>query len=232
MTSNVATVSGSFDVPHGDGRLRVYYAAPEYLQWETPSVVLAMHLWGIDAPMRDAAQRFAAAGFAVAIPDLYSGLDAPDGENANDHTVFVPFAQRLIPEAVDEALRAAAAFLKERAGGTRTAIAGFCMGGTMALRRAYGYADVFRAAAVWYGNVAAVDAAQIDVPVVASFGADDHGIPVERVNEFRDHLQVDHDIAIYPQAGHAFCDAARPTYVAAASEESWKRTIAFLRKHL
>lgn len=224
-------MSGCFYVPQ-DGHQRLYYAAPEHMQRAAPSVVLAMHLWGIDAPMRDAAHRLAAAGFAVAIPDLYAGLGAPDGENANDHTAFVPFAQRLAPETVDKDLRKAAAFLKEQVGETRTAIAGFCMGGTMALRRSYGHAGVFSAAAVWYGNVAAVDAAQIDIPIVASFGADDHGIPVERVNEFRDHLSVEHDVEIYPQAGHAFCDAARSTYVAAASEDSWKRTIAFLRKHL
>lgn len=210
----------------------MYYAAPTNFHEHAPSVVLAMHLWGIDQPMRDAAQRFADAGFAVAIPDLYSGMDAPSGENAQDHTLFLPFAQTLTFEIVDGHLRAAAAFLKERIPHTRTAIAGFCMGGTMALRRSYGYADLFSAAAVWYGNVATLDGAQVDIPIVGSFGDADHGIPVEKVREFESELREEHDIVIYSGAGHAFCDGARPTYRVEAAEDSWQRSIAFLRKHL
>lgn len=210
----------------------MYFSAPDHIDANTPSIVLAMHLWGIDQPMRDAAQRFAEAGFAVAIPDLYAGMDAPSGENAQDHTLFVPFAQKLAFETVDKPIRDAAAFLRAKMPKTRTAIAGFCMGGTMALRRASGYAEVFSAAAVWYGNVASVDATQIDLPIVASFGEDDHGIPVEKVREFEQGLSVEHDVTIYPGAGHAFCDGARPTYRAQAAEDSWRRSIAFLRKVL
>lgn len=210
----------------------MYYAAPRNVDAKTPSIVLAMHLWGIDRPMRDAAQRFADAGFAVAVPDLYAGMTAPDGENANDHTLFVPFARQLTFESVDPAIRAAAALLKSRMPETRTAIAGFCMGGTIALRRTHGYSDIFAAAAVWYGNVATVDAAQIEIPVVCSFGQADSGIPVEKVREFERGLRVPHDVRVYPGAGHAFCDGTRPSYNAQAAEDSWERAIRFLRGSL
>lgn len=210
----------------------MYYTRPQAIDERTPSIVLALHLWGIDRPMRDAAQRFADAGFAVVVPDLYAGMTTPPGDGAQDHTAFVPFAQKLTFETVDAHMRAAAAFLKERIPRTRIAIAGFCMGGTMALRRAYGHSDLFSAAAVWYGNVTSVDPSQIDVPIVASFGADDHGIPVEKVHAFEQGLRVEHDVVVYPQAGHAFCDADRPTYRAQASDDSWRRTLAFLRKVL
>lgn len=219
-------------IPVEQGTLRAYYAAPEGAGAATPSVVLVMHVWGVDESMREAARRFAGAGIAAIVPDLYARFDAPDGDGATDHAPFVAFARQLTFEGVDPDLRAAAAWLKARLPHTKTAIAGFCMGGTMALRRAYGYRDVFAAAAVWYGNVADTDPALVDIPLVGSFGADDAGIPLEKVEAFRAGLRVPNDVVVYPNAGHAFCDAQRPRYAPDAAADSWERTIAFLHDRL
>jgi carboxymethylenebutenolidase len=214
------------------GTLPMYYAAPPNATDRTPSVVIAMHVWGVDESMRAAARRFAQAGFAAAVPDLYAGFDAPNGDGATDHAPFAALAKRLTFDVVDPDFRAAAALLRERLAQTRTAIAGFCMGGTMALRRSYGYAGVFDAAAVWYGKVDDVDPKLVEVPLVGSFGADDAGIPAESVEAFRDALHAPNDVVVYPNAGHAFCDRQRARYAPTAAEDSWKRTIGFLREYL
>ena len=40
------------------------------------------------------------------------------------------------------------------------------------------------------------------------------------------------DFAIYDNAGHAFFDDQRPSYVASAAADAWKRTIAFFERYL
>jgi len=233
MSANDFNGTAEFvQIPSGETTLRTYYAAPKDATPATPSVAIAMHVWGVDESMREAARRFASAGFAVAVPDLFARFDPPDGDGATDHAPFVALARQLTFDIVDPDFRAAAAWLKTQLPETKTAIAGFCMGGIMALRRSYGYAGTFRAAAVWYGKVDGTDPALVEVPLVGSFGAEDTGIPVESVEAFRAGLRVPNDVAIYPNADHAFCDAHRARFAPAAAADSWERTIAFLRTHL
>ena len=210
---------------------RTFYAGPKETRDDTPTIVLAMHVWGVDANMRDIAMRFAGEGYAVEVPDLYAEFDAPSGDGATDHTQFVPFAMKLTTESIDAALLNSARRLKERFPKTKTAIAGFCMGGKIALHRTIGYSETFAAAAVWYGAIA-IDPKLVEIPIVASYGAKDSGIPVESVQAFEQDLRVAHDIAIYPNAAHAFCDSARESYEPKAAADSWRRAIEFLKREL
>jgi carboxymethylenebutenolidase len=212
---------------------RTFYAAPENVHEATPTLVLAMHLWGVDSNMRDVAQRFAKAGFATLVPDLYARYEAPDGDGATDHTLFVPLARSLTAQTVEPDIRSAALSLRERFPKTKTAIAGFCMGGVIALRRSAGHSDLFTAGAVWYGAIPTdLDPAHVDIPLVASYGALDAGIPVQSVEEFAAGLRVPNDVKIYSGAGHAFCDDRRAAYEPDAAQDSWTRSITFLRRAL
>ena len=113
--------------------LRAYAALPESIAADTPSVVLMMHIWGVDASMRETAHRFAAEGFATVVPDLYARFDGvPDGDETSDHSLFKPFAMKLTTESIDLDTRPAVSWLRERYAESKTAVAGFCMGGTMA----------------------------------------------------------------------------------------------------
>ncbi len=218
-------------IPREGEDMPAYYAAPRETTARTPTITLAMHLFGVDGTMREEACRFAQAGFATVVPDLYARFDAPSGDGATDPRPFVAFARSLKQETVDPDLLAATAWLRGRFPQTKTAIAGFCMGGVMAMRRTHGYGTMFAAAAIWYGLVPDLDPALVEVPVVASYGAEDAGIPLDAVERFRDGLRVDHDVRIYPGARHAFVDR-REAYDRAAAEDSWQRTIAFLGPRL
>jgi carboxymethylenebutenolidase len=231
--SYVADVVAAHVVIDRDGEpLPAYYAAPRSATADTPSIVMAMHLTGVDAQQRDTARRFAAEGFATVVPDLYARFGAPDGDVEADYRAFLPFTKMLAFETVDPDIRAAMDWLRAKHPRTRTAIVGFCMGGVMAVRRAHGYADVFAAAAIWYGRVSDVDPATIDIPLVASFGSADHGIPLESVRAFATGLTVPNDVKTYEGAAHAFCDQRGDAYDEAAAEDSWRRSIAFLRAHV
>jgi len=217
------------DVDRDGSALPCYYAAPKDAKADTPSIVLAMHLTGVDAQYRDCARRFAAEGFATIAPNFYSQFDAPDGDVETDYQKFMPFAYKLNFKVVEPDIRAAAGQLRAMHPQTKICMAGFCMGGGIAAQRSHGHRDLFTAAAMWYGRVSNIDPATVDIPLVGSFGGADTTIPLESVHAFAAGLTGPHDVKIYDGAGHAFCDQTGPTYDREAAEDSWRRALAFLR---
>lgn len=211
---------------------RTYVSIPDRSSAHTPIVVMALHLFGVDAFLRRAADRFAAAGMATIVPDLYSELDAPDGDVVADPAQFIPLARSLESEEIDARFDAALQRMRERFPSGKVAIAGFCMGGVMATYRAANTRERYNVAAAWYGLSNDITPEQVTIPIVASYGAADHGLPVERVRAFYDALTVPKEVEIYAGAGHAFCDETRPSYRPEASDASWLRTLAFLQTHL
>jgi carboxymethylenebutenolidase len=211
---------------------------PAYAAWPagagpgTPSVVVIMHLWGVDATIRDTVWRCAKAGFAAIAPDLYARFGAPSGDATSDHTIFRPYSQKLDRTQYAGDIRSAAAWLAAKFPGSKTGITGFCMGGRIALLAAIDDADVLVAVAPFYGPLKDVDSKAMRVPVCGSYGARDTGIPADEVRAFFAALTVPNELRIYDAAGHAFFDDTRPSYVAAAAADAWKRTLAFFEKYL
>lgn len=198
----------------------------------TPSVVVIMHIWGVDTSIRDVVRRLAKAGFAAIAPDLYARFGAPSGDGATDYTIFRPYAQRLDPMQWLGEVRAAAEWLAAKFSGTKIGITGFCMGGRLALTAAVEESDLFSIVAPFYGDVAHVDPKAMHIPVCGSYGGRDPSIPAASVRAFAASLTVPNDVKIYDEAGHAFFDDQRASYVASAAEDAWKRTIACFDKYL
>jgi carboxymethylenebutenolidase len=209
-----------------------YVAQPRNGRPYTPGVVVVMHVWGVDEPIRETVRMFAKAGFAAIAPDLYARSGAPSGDGQSDYKTFLPHREQLKDEQVDADLRAAALWLRLAHPEGKVGVMGFCMGGGIALRQALSNDDVFDAAAVLYGRVSGIDAARITMPVIASYGETDTSIPVDDVRAFQKVLRGPNDIVVYKSAGHAFFDHTRPSYVPAAAQDAWRRTIKFLAKYL
>ncbi len=214
------------------GAITAYAAVPRNATATSPGIVVSMHIWGVDTSIRDFIRRLAKAGLAAIGPDLYGRLGAPAGDGANDFSVFRPFAQKLDRPQVASDLRSGAQWLKARQKRARLAVAGFCMGGAIALRQTIDNPDIFAAASAWYGNPAGVDPAAVTMPVLGSYGGRDTSIPADSVHAFEKGLHVPNDIVIYDDAGHAFFDDQRASYVADAAEGSWRRASAFFTKYL
>jgi carboxymethylenebutenolidase len=83
----------------------------------------------------------------------------------------------------------------------------------------------------FYGAVETIDPKTISVPWCGSYGARDTSIPADSVRAFAAQLTVPHDLRIYDEAGHAFFDDQRPSYVASAASDAWKRVLVFLRRY-
>lgn len=238
-------------IRYGTRTLDSYYASPRNAGRTTPAVVVVQAIWGIDAQLRDTVRRFAKEGYIAIAPDLYTGLGAPSGDGAIDFAPFRDVAAKLSDDVVDADLAAAADFVRQGAGGApqKIGVVGFCMGGAIALRQAVDNVKEFSAVSVFYGKVRygttnnngaitpiALDyAGSIGVPMAGSWGSRDTSIlpdDVKALDLRLIELGKPHDFFIYDEAGHAFFDDTRDTYVAPAASDAWTRTLAWFKRHL
>jgi carboxymethylenebutenolidase len=166
-----------------------------------PGVVLIHEVFGLNDDIRALGERFASMGYVALAPDFYAGgkwrkcmraafreLEAGRG----------PFFDTI------ESARCWVAAHDGCSG--KVGVIGFCLGGGFALLAAPRYD--FAAASVNYGEVPE-DAERIlsgACPVVASYGGRDRtmrGHP-ERLEAALAANHVEHDVKVYPQAGHSF----------------------------
>ena len=232
------------------GDIGAYAAMPATSAAATPGVVIVQHVWGVDAQIRDVVRRFAKSGYVAIAPELYGRQHPPSGDGSTDYKLFSPFAQALVDDRVDGDLRAGADWIASRPGmdaSSRPAsvgLIGFCMGGSIALRNAVD-SPRFKAASVFYGKIrqsesvegAATEmslgyAREIKMPLCGSFGARDTSIPAADVAALRDRLSITNDLKVYGEAGHAFFDDTRPSYVASAAADAWSRTLRWFGKYV
>lgn len=224
-------------------------------QGQARGAVLVIHeIWGLNPHTRDIADRFAAAGYLAVAPDLMglAGLDAALlaelGERRADPAARAE-VQPLIREATapmnspELATRTKAGvavvfdYLNATAEGTdRTAVVGFCFGGTYAFSLA---AEEPRLAAAvpFYGhaNYSAEDLANISCPILAFYGANDTAL-IDALPDLTAKMQdahVDFSPTVFPEAGHAFFNDTNPTvYQEGPALASWSMTLEFLEQQL
>ena len=234
------------------GTLDAYAAYPRVNSVQTPGIVVAQHVWGVDAQIRDTVRRLAKAGYVTIAPDLYAGWNAPSGDGATDYAPFSALSAKLDPKQVDADMQAGATWIRARVGSgplnrpPKVGVMGFCMGGKIALRAAIDDVDVFDAVVVFYGSVRWDDSknqgpisdaalaytSDLKIPLMGQYGARDASILPEDVRAMQARLKVPNDIKIYPEAGHAFFDDTRERYVASAAADAWTRTLSWFAKYL
>ncbi|WP_139320858.1 dienelactone hydrolase family protein [Saccharomonospora sp. CUA-673] len=225
-----------------DGSIGGYLAVPQPEvsgpgPW--PGVVVVHDVFGITRDTRLITDRFATAGFVALAPDLYS-------RGGLVRCVRSVFRAMLAGEGRAFAdLDATRRTLAARADCTsHVGIVGFCLGGGFALVAAN---SGFGASAPYYGQLPA-DMSVLDdaCPVVASFGGKDPTLKgaAATLEAELTARGVTHDVKEYPQAKHSFANqlplgpfnlAARITgfaYDHEASEDSWRRVLAFFHEHL
>jgi carboxymethylenebutenolidase len=153
---------------------------------------------------------------------------------------YVAIAPALDPDRAPAAagLEAAVAWLKAspKVADRKIGIVGFGAGGTLAL--AYASRSTGLSAVVAFTPALPAEAARlasIGAPVLAHFGEQDDEVPTAAADKLRESLRGTNqpvEVYVYPSAGHAFTDEARPGYRVEAARQAWARTLAFLQKHL
>jgi carboxymethylenebutenolidase len=210
--------------------------APGYLarpDGDAPGIVVIQEWWGLNAHIKDVAERFAKAGFAALAPDLYRGQVATEPDEARKLAMELqyPQAQKDMQGAVDYLL--AQPFVQPK----KIGMVGFCMGGRLTGLMAHNGKHI-SASVAFYGVTALSDedAANVSAPLLSIYGENDQGYPPEMIRENERKLTAagkPHKTIVYPGAPHAFFNDTRPhIYKQDTAEDAWDKTLAWFRRYL
>jgi carboxymethylenebutenolidase len=196
---------------------------------DAPGVVVIQEWWGLSEQIKALADRFALAGFDALAPDLFKGVVVPyhDAERAQKEMMSLNFI-----DATEQNVRGAVQYLN----GAKVGIAGFCMGGAVAIIGAAKIPEL-TAAVSFYGipPEQAVKPADVKIPLQGHFADRDDFITPKTVDDFEKALHAagkDAEFFRY-DANHAFVNEQRMVvHDRHAAELAWSRAISFLNKHL
>jgi carboxymethylenebutenolidase len=199
-----------------------------------PGVVLIQEWWGIEPHIRDLAQKLAAEGFVVAVPDLYQGKIATEPNDAQRMSMMirgnVDKAAKKIIGALDT-LKAMPNVEPKKLG-----LMGFCIGGFMTLVGASRYPDL-GAVVAFYGagyDPTPEEVAKVNAPVLAIYGSKDQSVSPDQIKKIQQMYKAagkDLTVKIY-DAGHAFINPAHGMGNEKAAAEAWPLAVNFLKQHL
>jgi carboxymethylenebutenolidase len=227
-----------------DTSLDAYAAWPKNMTPATPGIVMVQHIWGVDSEIRDVVRRYAKAGYLCIAADLYARTNAPSGDGTSDIDLFRSSALALQDDVVRGDLLAARDWIAAKATRAKIGITGFCAGGGIALKQLIG-TTTYAAASIFYGDVrpgTPRDApttpntfdyvSKITAAVRGNYGARDKSIDPADVRAAFAELRPPHELSIYPEAGHAFFDDTRASYVPTAAADAWPKTLAWFEQYL
>ena len=210
-----------------------YLAKPE--SGTGPGVVVIQEWWGLNAHVKDLADRFAAEGFVALAPDLFGGRTTHDADEAGQ------LMQELPAEQAAQDLGGAVDYLLglDSVTSSKVGVVGFCMGGGFVLLLAAQQGDKVGAAVPFYGVGQGVPDSYrgLTAPVLGHYGEQDSMYPPEAARateeQIRSEAGVEVTFHLYP-AGHAFHNDQNPlgTYDEQSAKLAWSRTVEFLKDKL
>ena len=223
----------------GDGtRFAAFRALPD--EPRRTGVVVLPDVRGLYRFYEEVALRLAERGFAAVAID-YFGRSAGVGKRGDDFP-FMDHVAKTTAEGIQADVAAAVAHLRSEAGGSCRAVftLGFCFGGRqswLAAAAGHGLAGAIgfygRPGVGGDGSPGPVQrAGEMEGAVLGLMGGADQAIPPEDVAAFDEALEaagVEHELVTYAGAPHSFFDRRQEEF-ADASEDAWRRVIAFLER--
>ena len=231
------------DIKIGD--MPAYYAVPK-AGGPRPVVLVIAEIWGLHEHIKDVTRRVAKDGyFAIAnepyykigelwklpeIKEVIAGANQlPDDQAFKDLDATVAWAAK-----------------NQRASADKLGITGFCRGGRMVWMYS-AHQPKMKAGVAWYGGLSPAQpaisttpadvTAQLKAPVLGLYGGADQGIPTDQVEKLRAALQSgdkaakQSQIHVYEGMPHGFNADYRPSYRKEASDDGWKRMLAWFKQH-
>ena len=216
-----------------------FFAEPE--KPSRNGVVILPDVRGLYRFYEELALRFAERGIAAIAID-YFGRTAGVGKRDDDFE-YMPHVENTKQDAIQADTRAAVEYLRSPQGGSCSGVftVGFCFGGHNSwLAAASGHG--LQGAIGFYGRPGRgrdgspgpiERAGEIEAPILALMGGADEGIPPSDVAALEEALSaagVEHEVVTYDGAPHSFFDRRYDDF-AEASEDAWRRVLAFIEKH-
>ena len=242
-TDTKGVSAGLQRIPVQDGTLPAYVALPQGAG-KRPVVIVVPEVWGLHEYIRDVCRRLAKEGYLAIAPDFFAraGDPAPLTEWAEIAKIVAAATHPQVMGDVGATLAMIARGELNGADPSRVAISGFCWGGLVAWMACAESAQL-KAGVAWYGRLAKPAAAnalfsddrpypvevaaQLKVPVLGLYAANDQSIPLSDVEAMRAALaaagKAGSSIHVYPGTQHGFHADYREVYDEAAAKDGWAR---------
>jgi carboxymethylenebutenolidase len=237
-----------------DGVADAYLTHPEG-GGKHPAVLFYMDAFGLRPHLCAMADRLAAEGFTVLVPNLFyrAGrtpvFELPEfidpGARPEIFQTIGPIMQQLTPEL---AMRDAGAYLEWLAEsplttGEPVGITGYCMGAVMALRTAGAYPEHVAAMGGFHGGNLATEAEDSPHLVAGKITAElyfghadqDHALPpeqIQRLDEALTEAGVRFRTEVYEGAPHGYTQADTAAYDEAGAERHWEALLELFHRTL
>jgi carboxymethylenebutenolidase len=212
---------------------RAYVARPD--KPATRGLLLFQEAFGVNAHIRDVAERFAAQGFLAIAPELFHRT-TPGFECAySEFAKAAPHLGAITEAGLDADVRAAYKWLGGEGVEDNTAAVGYCLGGRVSF--VANSAVPLKAAVSYYGGripTVLHRAPALTGPMLFFWGGLDHHIPEDQrrsvISGVRQAGKTFVDVE-FSHADHGFFCDARPSYIAEAAAQSFSLTLTFLNAY-
>lgn len=228
----------SITVTTADCAFNTYVAAPEG-KGPWPAVVVIQEIYGVNAVVREVADRLAKNGYLAVAPDLFwriePGIDLTDQTDEGNKRAFELFGLFDVDKGVaDIAATIGAVRADPRCNGKVGAV-GYCLGGLLAYLTA-ARTDV-DAAVGYYGvsiDKRLEEAATMKAPLALHVAGEDQFVDHEAQAKMFEGLGPHSGITlyVYPSRGHAFARPGGANYDQHDAGLADRRTLALLDKAL
>lgn len=218
--------------PGEDGvTLHAYLAEPEE-PGTYPGIILIHEWWGLNEGIIVLADALADEGYVVLAVDAYRG------EVTNQVPRAIVLRTTTPQEQIFADVDAGFAYLQSlpNVNLDKLASMGFCFGGGQSLQLGMRQSEDLALTVMYYGSVVtdleALRPLKDSQGVLGIFGEEDQQIFVEDVLEFEaamNTLEIENEITIYEDVGHAFLNEENYDEPGAAGE-AWKQTLEFLER--
>lgn len=233
-------------IPVGGGTMGAYLVRPAD-STPRPGVIVYMEIFGVNAHIRDVAERVAREGYVALAPDFFHRTH-PGIELGYDEAGMGTGMKGLMALDADQMIadaQAALAFLRKQPNVTgKVGAMGFCIGGHMTYLTAC-ETDIAAAASFYGGGIAAPKGPggkastigrtpKIRGKILCLMGGKDALIPMEQVDAVRAALKAAgtrHEVHVYDADHGFFCDA-RGTYHKPSADDAWAKVKALFAAEL
>ena len=218
------------EIDHGELKGGGFLALPDG-NGPHPGVVVIHEAYGLNDDIKGIARRFATDGYVALGVDLFS--------DRNRAVCMARYMGGMLLGSVNRYgigdLKSALTLLAQlpEVDAERMGAIGFCMGGSFAIAWACTDSRLKAIAPFYAANPRPLEAVQRLCPVVGSYPERDFTASAARaLDKELDRHGIDHDIKIYPGAGHSFFNEQGRAFNRAAAEDSWSRVTRFFGERL
>lgn len=235
------------EIPVGERSMGAYLARPDG-PGPFPGVVFGIEGFGVTDHIKDVADRLAAEGYVVVVPDQYHRFSRFATAGYTDYQAARDLMHQVSDPEVLEDLGAALDYVRSlpEVAGKSVGLVGFRIGGRWAYLTACERPDV-KAVVSFYGNLTSADftgtpgplpldrTERLQAPFLLLAGDSGAPLTAEELATVEERLRgagKSIETQTYPGVNRGFMSDPDPFYNKEAAEDAWSRLTAFLAKHL